>query len=321
MNAPTRTRRSASAAVALLLLAAPGFAAEPAGPAEGAAAEPSRESTERALEAAQQRLEAAVREVEGLSAQLGARLGDRFVRGRMVAPRAILGVQVRSLDGAPGAEVMALSPGGAAQDAGLKEGDLITAIGDTDLTKAADPGRALAQAILAQEPDRKIRIRYRRDGKSHEVEVAPRPTPQVLAFGGPRGPARAGDGMPALGPAGPAMPGPLLGPDRVNLRLARDDGPPGERGAPLAGMELATLSEKLGGYFGAREGVLVVRAGHNDAYKLQDGDVILAIDGREPNSASHATRILRSYQRGEKLQLKVMRERKTVTLDVTLPGG
>jgi len=67
--------------------------------------------------------------------------------------------------------------------------------------------------------------------------------------------------------------------------------------------------------------VLVVRAGNNDAFKLQDGDVILKIDGREPSSASHATRILRSYQRGEKLQMTILRDRRTQTLSVTLPEG
>jgi S1-C subfamily serine protease len=49
--------------------------------------------------------------------------------------------------------------------------------------------------------------------------------------------------------------------------------------------------------------------------------VIVAIDGREPSSAAHATRILRSYQRGEKLSLKVLREKKSATLEVTLPPG
>ncbi len=89
-------------------------------------------------------------------------------------------------------------------------------------------------------------------------------------------------GMPPLGPMG----GPDA--DRQPMRF--------ERGAPLAGMELATLSDRLGSYFGAKSGVLVVRAGEVACFKLQDGDVIVAIDGREPTSAAHATRILRSYQ-------------------------
>jgi S1-C subfamily serine protease len=298
-------------AAALLLLAGSPFAAEPA-PAQG---EDSRQETERALEEAQQRLDSAVREVERLSGQLGARLGDRFMRGPMTPPRALLGVQVRTVDGTPGAHVMAVSPGGAAQGAGLREGDVITVIGDTDLTRAADPGRALAEAMQSRDPDLKVKVRYTRDGKSQEIEVAPRAAPRVMALrGAPANGVRFGAG-------GPGGPGALLPPGVMDFEASRYADGRWERAAPLAGMELATLSERLGGYFGTKQGVLVVRAGNSDAYKLQDGDVILSVDGREPNNASHATRILRSYQRGEKLQLKVMRERRTVTLDVTLPGG
>jgi S1-C subfamily serine protease len=95
----------------------------------------------------------------------------------------------------------------------------------------------------------------------------------------------------------------------------------GGMGLRFHGIEFATLSERLGGYFGVKSGVLVVRAGNNPAFKLQDGDVILAIDGREPNSAQHAGRILRSYQPGEKLIIRVQRDRKAQNLEVTAPGG
>jgi len=47
--------------------------------------------------------------------------------------------------------------------------------------------------------------------------------------------------------------------------------------------------------------------------------VILSIDGRKPTSGSHATRILRSYQPGEKIALRVMRQKKPLDLNVTLP--
>jgi S1-C subfamily serine protease len=64
---------------------------------------------------------------------------------------------------------------------------------------------------------------------------------------------------------------------------------------------------------------LVVRAPADGALQLQDGDVILAIDGREPSSGSHATRILRSYQPGEKLALRIIRQHKNLQLEVTVP--
>jgi S1-C subfamily serine protease len=85
----------------------------------------------------------------------------------------------------------------------------------------------------------------------------------------------------------------------------------------LGDMELATLTAQLGRYFGTDKGVLVVRAPKD--FKLEDGDVILAIDGREPSSGSHATRILSSYQSGEKITIKLMRQQKTVNVETTLP--
>jgi hypothetical protein len=90
---------------------------------------------------------------------------------------------------------------------------------------------------------------------------------------------------------------------------------PGEFG----GMELASITPKLGAYFGVTEGVLVVQAPDNDAFKLEDGDVLQSIDGRKPEDGGHALRILRSYKSGEKLNLTVLRQRKPLTLAVTMP--
>jgi len=82
-------------------------------------------------------------------------------------------------------------------------------------------------------------------------------------------------------------------------------------------MELVSLTPQLGRYFGTDKGVLVVRAPKD--FKLEDGDVILSIDGREPMSGSHATRILGSYQPGEKISIKLMRQQKTVNVETALP--
>ena len=45
----------------------------------------------------------------------------------------------------------------------------------------------------------------------------------------------------------------------------------------------------------------------------------LAIDGREPDSATHAARILRSYAPGEEASVEIMRERRKQTLKVQMP--
>ena len=56
--------------------------------------------------------------------------------------------------------------------------------------------------------------------------------------------------------------------------------------------ELVPLTPKLGQYFGTEKGLLVVRAPDDSRLKLEDGDVIVDIDGRTPSSPSHALRIL-----------------------------
>jgi len=87
---------------------------------------------------------------------------------------------------------------------------------------------------------------------------------------------------------------------------------------PMLGLELATLSPRLGSYFGAKSGVLVVKV-DNASLKIEDGDIITAIDGRQPTTAEQARRILRSYAGGEKISLKLVRDRKPLSLDVVMP--
>src|SRR5262249_38241162 len=139
-----------------------------------------------------------------------------------------------------------------------------------------------------------------RNGKSRDFVVTAR---RGMTFLGMREP-----GIPPLPPLPPMPPhfpegGPTFGPMFVR--------------GPLGDMELATLTPQLGRYFGTDKGVLVVRAPRE--FKLEDGDVILSIDGREPLSGSHATRILSSYQPGEKIAIKIMRQQKTVNVETTLP--
>jgi S1-C subfamily serine protease len=66
--------------------------------------------------------------------------------------------------------------------------------------------------------------------------------------------------------------------------------------------------------------VLVVRPPRSGDFKLEEGDVIVDIDGRKPENGGHALRILRSYQPGEKVTLNILRDRKPVKLAVTLPA-
>ena len=83
--------------------------------------------------------------------------------------------------------------------------------------------------------------------------------------------------------------------------------------------ELVPMTPKLGQYFGTETGLLVVRAPEDSRLKLEDGDVIVDIDGRTPASPSHALRILSSYQPGEKLKLNILRTKKRMSFEITVP--
>lgn len=308
------------------------------------AAEPKTDQADlqKKLDEARAQLDKSAREVAELSMQLGGEGRRQFVfQGGPggPAPRAVIGVQIANGAGAGGAKVMEVSPGGAAAEAGIKAGDVITSIGGQVIATEADPGRALVERMAQVEPNLKVAVGVMRDGKAMSFELTPRPAPaqtfrlerrgpggpgaggppgaQVFTFPGPGG-AGAGAGMPGF----PGMPGlPGAGGPREERRIIINRSDEGGMGSRFFGIEFATLTERLGGYFGVKSGVLVVRAGNNPAFKLQDGDVILAIDGRTPSSAQHAGRILRSYSPGEKLTIRVQRDRKAQNLEVTVPGG
>jgi serine protease DegQ len=84
-------------------------------------------------------------------------------------------------------------------------------------------------------------------------------------------------------------------------------------------LELVTLTPELGSYFGATDGLLVVRAPDEPRIGLQDGDVILDIAGREPTSPEHAMRILMSFEPGETLRFSIMRRQRRETVEYTIP--
>jgi hypothetical protein len=84
-------------------------------------------------------------------------------------------------------------------------------------------------------------------------------------------------------------------------------------------ISLVTLNPDLGEYFGAREGILVVKAPADSSLPLKAGDVILSIGGRKPTGTSHAMRILRSYEAGEAVTIDILRKQKRMTLSWKVP--
>ena len=240
------------------------------------------------LAAAQRQLEQAAHQVAELSARVNRPFIQRFSATDGSFGRVIVGVQLDPASGKDGVRVTSVSPGGPAAEAGIRAGDLIVNVNGRDVI-GGDAPRQMMKIIRQVKPDAKVVVRVVRDDSVRVFSVTPRQGPDDVVFSGPF--------------AGISAP---LAPPSFMV-----DG-------PVSNMELATLTPRLGKYFGTDKGVLVIRAPHDGQLKLQDGDVILAIDGREPTSGSHATRILGSYQPGEKITMKIVRERKTLELQSTI---
>ena len=204
-----------------------------------------------------------------------------------------------------GVSVMGVTPGSAASDAGLRAGDVITAINGESLSadKADTANKRLLDFMEGVEAGDVLKIEYLRDGKVGSVEVEPRAIERRMF-------AWQGDGGPHFNV--PHMPG-------LTEKFKMEFGFPWA-GTGLGELELVELNEGLGRYFGTASGLLVVRAPKSDAFELQEGDVIQSIDGREPKDVRHAMRILGSYQGGEKLKLGIMRDKKKRTLDIEIPA-
>ena len=241
------------------------------------------------LAAAQKQLEQAAHQVAELSARVNRPYIRHFSTYDGPVGRVIVGLQLDPRSGKEGgARVVEVSPGGPAAEAGIRAGDLIVNVNGQDVT-GANASRRVVKILREVKPDTQLAVRVLRDDAERAFSVTPREGPEVVTFTGPFG----------------EIPTPPIPPAFMV------DG-------PLSNMELASLTPRLGKYFGTEKGVLVIRAPGDGQLKLEDGDVILAIDGREPTSGSHATRILSSYQPGEKINLKIVRERKTLELQATI---
>lgn len=79
--------------------------------------------------------------------------------------KAFLGVTTEKTDG--GVKITDVSKGSAAEKAGLKEGDVITKIGNKDITDEDD----IFEAVNDRKPKEDIAISYKRDGKAADVKA------------------------------------------------------------------------------------------------------------------------------------------------------
>ncbi|MEV0095768.1 trypsin-like peptidase domain-containing protein [Streptomyces sp. NPDC050738] len=100
-------------------------------------------------------------------------IADQIIKDGKVTDsgRAALGITARTVVDdnfqPAGVAIVSVTDGGAADKAGLKAGDIITKLGDTDITTM----NSLSTALASDKPGQKVSVTYDRDGSKKAVEV------------------------------------------------------------------------------------------------------------------------------------------------------
>jgi len=211
-----------------------------------------------------------------------------------------------------GARIDGVTPGGPAEQAGLKVGDVITrfngtALGgakaDSEDEDASGPGMKLIDLARKLEPGDTAQVEYRRGNDSRKATIVAEDLGGGFEVG--------------------EMPGEMQHFEEMMPKMRMGPGNAFEFafGSPWGGIEMVKLNPDLGDYFGTREGVLVVKAPEDSTLALKGGDVIVSIGGRKPTSPEQAMRILRSYDAGESVTLDVVRKQKHVSVSWKVPSN
>ncbi|HBD20739.1 MAG TPA: hypothetical protein DC063_12090, partial [Arenimonas sp.] len=295
------------------------------------------EAAQRAeLERARAELAKSARRVAELSRELG--VNDRRIevqRLRETAHRPGLGIVMSPNPDAAGVRIAAVTPDGPAAQAGLRSGDVVTGIDGKALTARGADAVEQARGLLGNlAKDQKVRVSYRRDGKAAEATVTARDISRVMVFSGDGGDFRFEFGEELAKAAemrelAQLRVQPLIheGLEREIVRIAAAPCAPGDEDcqAPLLsqafrwnGLNLASVDAKLGRYFGTDRGVLVLGTGKG-LEALEPGDVIQRIDGDAVATPREAMSALRGQDVGDKVRVEVLRDRKTRSVEVTVP--
>jgi hypothetical protein len=221
-------------------------------------------------------------------------------------------------------EVLGLTPGGGAEAAGLQRGDRVVEVNG----RALGEGTTIGRALDGVEAGAVVPVVVQRDGEQLRFEVetsAPERDVRIFAR-------RFGAGadfdfdidMDALHEG-------LEAAER-QIVVLRDQGliPPDAPVPPIAprlpglfvlggDSDLVSNHEGLARYFGTGDGVVVLRIADDNALNLQDGDVILSVDGESVARPVDLGRAMLGREPGELVVLDVMRDGTLQRIEGTVP--
>jgi serine protease Do len=219
-----------------------------------------------------------------------------FLAGR----GAMLGLTVRDVENPEkqaGVVVEDVAPGGAADKAGIKRGDVMTAF-DGEVVRSARQFTRLADEAA---PGRAVRASYLRDGQRNDVTMTPGRVERPATV--------------------------YIDPERIRERL-REAMPtsidmnidvPGTRAR--LGVTIQEMTPQLAAYFGAKQGMLVSAVSDDSPASragLKAGDVIVSVDGHGVATRSDLVRFLREARDRQEVSIGILRERRESTVKATL---
>ncbi len=193
-----------------------------------------------------------------------------------------------------------------AELAKLRPGDVVLKIGDKDVSGPD----VLAAAIRKMKPGQDVTLKIERDGKPLDVKVKLGELAEADAFKemDVRFPGLFGDVPPnvAVKPKPPGAPRSFEW--TVETRK-------------YIGVYCEELNRELAEHFGVKEGtgLLVSRlteGGPAEKAKVKVGDVIVKVDGTRVETLNGLLDIVQAKEKGAKIKLEIVRDRKTTNLDV-----
>jgi serine protease Do len=194
-----------------------------------------------------------------------------------------------------GVEITRVEEGSPAEKAGVKPGDVVLEYNGQRVEGMEQFGRMVRETP----PGREIKLTISRDGAPQTLTAMlasrkGRPLPENFHF------------------VMPDIPMPDIPQIYTATRTAR------------LGVEAESLGPQLAEFFGAKEGVLVRSVLENTAAQkagIKAGDVITKVDGMAVTSPSELSGAVRSASAKKTYTVDLMRERKPLTVSVTVEDG
>ncbi|HEU4858606.1 MAG TPA: PDZ domain-containing protein [Chitinophagaceae bacterium] len=216
--------------------------------------------------------------------------------GDMDENRAMLGVVTEEAEG--GVKVTEITDESAAKKAGIKEGDIITKIGET---KIEEPDQ-LSAAIRKHKPGEKVTVTLLRDKKEQKVTAELGKWRGVSAYG-----------------FGPGQNFKMDMPDYNDLLVPKIQGAPraqawSRSGTPRLGLSVQDTDDG--------KGVKVIEVDEeSNAAKagIKENDLVTHFNDKEVNSADEVARLVKENKDKVSFNLKIKRNGKTQNVEVKVP--